>query len=153
MACTNTNILKNGGFRRGLAPWTGIGIKRVKNPVYANDASVLLKTGSVLKQTQPLNIQRGCAYYFYFRLLNATPAGANGSLFATVAYRDKNGKILRSTPLYIIVPKATKLAFKPYFNIVPPPPAATRSVTAVFSNVQGSIFVDYIRLAAHVVEK
>jgi hypothetical protein len=152
MACTNTNILKNGGFRRGVAPWTGTQLRRVKNPVYANDASMLLTTGSVLKQAQPLTIQRGCAYYFYFRLLNVTPNGANGSLYATVAYRDKNGKILRSTPLYIIVSKAIKLAFKPYFNIVPPPPAATKFVTAVFSNVKGTIFVDYIRLAAHVVE-
>jgi hypothetical protein len=151
MACPNTNILKNGGFRQGLTSWTGTNIRRVKNPVYKNDFSVLIKTGSVLKQSQPLHIQQGCAYYFYFRLLNATSAGAQASLFATVAYRDKNGKILRSTPLQVLVPKASKLAFKSYFTIVPPPPAQTKLISVSFSGVQGTVFVDYIRLAAHAV--
>ncbi|MCH5584152.1 hypothetical protein MK805_04120 [Shimazuella sp. AN120528] len=151
MACTNTNILANGGFRQGLAPWTGINIKRVANPVYKGDASVLLQNGSVLKQKQPITIQKGCAYYFYFRLLNATTGGRTANLFATVVYLDRNGKILRSTPLQILLPKASKLAFKPYFDIVPPPPSATRSVAVSFSGVKGKIFVDYIRLAAHTV--
>jgi hypothetical protein len=151
MACTNTNILVNGGFRQGLAPWTGTDVKRVKNPVYKDDASVLLRTGSVLKQRQPLTIQKGCAYYFYFRLLNATAGGAQAKLFATVTYLNGNGKILRSTPLQILLPRAQKLAFKPYFNIVPPPPAATKKVAVSFSGVRGAIFVDYIRLAAHTV--
>jgi hypothetical protein len=151
MACNNTNILVNGGFRQGLAPWTGINVKRVKNPVYKNDYSVLLRTGSVLKQKQRLTIQRGCAYYLYFRLLNVTAAGAQANLFATVAYLDQNGRILRSTPLQIILPRATRLAFKPYFNIVPPPPAQTKSVSVSFSGVRGTIYVDYIRLAAHTI--
>lgn len=149
MACTNTNILVNGGFRQGLAPWTGTDVKLIKNPVYKDDWSVLLQTGSILKQKQPLVIQKGCAYYFYFRLLNATAGGAQASLFATVAYLDGKGNILRSTPLLIILPKAGKLAFKPYFDIVPPPPAATKKVTVSFSGVKGTVFVDYIRLAAH----
>jgi hypothetical protein len=151
MACTNTNIIVNGGFRRGLAPWTGTNLKIVKNPVYKNDFSMLLRTGSVLKQRQTLTIQKGCAYYLYFRLLNATPGGVEANLFATVSYLDRNGNSIRSTPLQIILPRAKKLAFKPYFNIVPPPPAQTRSVSVVFSNVKGTVFVDYIRLAAHTV--
>lgn len=151
MACTNTNILVNGGFRLGLTPWTGNNVKRVKNPVYSGDASVLLRTGSVLKQRQPLNIQKGCAYYFYFRLLNATSRGRKANLFATVAYLNESGRILRSTPLQILLPRARKSAFKPYFNIVPPPPAATKKVAVSFSGVKGTIFVDYIRLAAHTV--
>lgn len=151
MACSNTNILVNGGFRRGLAPWTGTNVKVVPNPVYKGDSSVLFKTGSVLKQVRPIEIQSGCAYYLYFRLLNASPANVQGKLYATVSYLDSRGKILRSTPLLIQLPKATKLVFKPYFNIVPPPSSATKDVTVVFSGVQGNIFVDYIRLAAHTV--
>ncbi|WP_028775600.1 hypothetical protein [Shimazuella kribbensis] len=151
MACTNTNIIVNGGFRTGLAPWTGTNVKIVKNPVYKNDSSALLRTGSVLKQRQALTIQKGCAYYLYFRLLNVTPSGLNANLFATVSYLDNHGNIIRSTPLQIILPRAKKLAFKSYFNIVPPPPAQTRSVSVVFSSVKGTVFVDYIRLAAHTV--
>jgi hypothetical protein len=151
MGCTNTNILVNGGFRRGLAPWTGSNVKLVKNPVYKGDASVLLRTGSILKQRQPLNTQKGCAYYFYFRLLNATSGGRTANLFATVIYLNDSGKILRSTPLQILLPKARKLAFQPYFTIVPPPPAATKKVAVSFSGVKGTVFVDYIRLAAHTV--
>jgi hypothetical protein len=149
MACSNTNILVNGGFRQGLAPWTGTKIKRLPNPVYKGDSSVLLTNGSILKQTRPLRISPGCAYYLYFRLLNVSTSNVQANLFATVAYLDQNGKILRSTPLQVQPPKARKLAFNSYFDIVPPPPAATKSVLVVFSGVTGSIFVDYIRLAAH----
>jgi hypothetical protein len=151
MACSNTNVLVNEGFRQGLAPWTGTNIKVVPNPVYNGDSSVLLTTGSVLKQKRPLQVEKGCAYYLYFRVLNASPASARANFFATVSYLDNNGKILRSTPLLVLLPRATALKFKSYFSIVPPPPKKTRYVSVVFSGVKGRIFVDYIRLASHVV--
>lgn len=149
MTYLNTNILVNGGFRLGLAPWTGTNIKRVQNPVNKEDYSVLLRNGSVLKQKRPLTISPGCAYYLYFRLLNASARNVQANLFATVVYLDGKGNILRSTPLDIKPPAQSKLQFKAYFEIVPPPPIATKSVAVVFSDVTGSIFVDYICLAAH----
>ncbi|SFJ31999.1 hypothetical protein [Thermoflavimicrobium dichotomicum] len=154
MTCSNKNILLNGGFRQGLRPWEGKNIKRVQNPVVSGDASLLLGSSSsepsVLKQRiQTDHLESSCAYYLYFRLLNASPNQYRPTIFATVVYFDSHGKWLRATPLMITLPQPKALRFSPYFTIVPSPPKGTRSISVVFSLNKGKVFVDYIRLASH----
>ncbi|MBA4494953.1 hypothetical protein ACFO25_01755 [Paenactinomyces guangxiensis] len=154
MPCSNRNLLVNGGFSRGLVPWTGSNINRLPNPVYGNDFAVLMgKAGtnerSVLKQTVPGPFEQECSYYLYFRVLNVTPQGSQARLFAAVAYLDRNQEIIRSTPLLILPPQARELKWFPYFTIVPPPPANARNASVIFLLQAGVLFVDYIRLASH----
>lgn len=153
MACSGRNILINGGFQRGTAPWTGKRIHRMKNPLRAGDYSMWMgatNTGddSVLKQTVYGPFEKGCSYYLYFRLLNVTPPKDKTVLYATVAYLNANRQIIRSTPL-LIHPPHQGMRWYSYFNIVPPPPLKTRFVSVVFLLKKGLLFVDYIRLASH----
>ncbi|MBA4600884.1 hypothetical protein [Thermoactinomyces mirandus] len=155
MACSGRNLLKNGGFRRGVAPWRGRRIRRLNNPLRSGDYSIFMsavRTGAdaVLQQTVYAPFERGCAYYLYFRLLNVTPSESRTDLYATVAYLNKNHRIIRSTPLLIRPPVQTHNWYS-YFTIVPPPPRGTRMVSVVFLLGNGSLFVDYIRFASHVI--
>ncbi|SEN23885.1 hypothetical protein [Lihuaxuella thermophila] len=150
MACSNRNLLLNSRFLQGLPPWTGGNIKIVRNPVSRNDLAVLMRAGnpnanSVLKQTVYGPFERGCAYYLYFRVLNLTPA----RLFATVSYQDINGNIIRSTPLFILLGKESRLKWEPYFTIVPPPPDNVHRASVVLLLTSGTVLADNIVLASH----
>jgi len=153
MACSGRNLLKNGGFTRGIAPWTGTRIRRLKNPLRSGDYSIFMSAArngadAVIKQTVYGPFERGCAYYLYFRLLNMTPPESRTDLYATVAYLDKNRRIINSTPLLVKPPYQTK-SWYPYFSIVPTPPRGTATISVVFLLANGSLFVDYISLASH----
>lgn len=152
MACSNKNLLMNSKFRQGLSFWTGGNIKLVKNPL-KNDLAVLMKAtkpnvSSVLKQTVNGPFEQGCAYHLHFRILNLTPSPSNARLFATVSYLNKNGNIIRSTPLLILLPKLTVFKWVPYFNIVPPPSENVHQASVVFYLTSGTVLVDYIELSS-----
>jgi len=152
MACSSRNLLINGGFRRGLAPWTGKHIQRTKNPLKKNDWSVKMNAdrgAAVLKQKVNGPFEQGCAYYLHFRSYNITPTGQKAVLFATVSYLDAGGRIIRSTPMQIILPEGKQAKWFSYFTIVPPPPQNAKSLSVVFWLTSGSLFVDYIRIASH----
>ncbi|WP_143085182.1 hypothetical protein [Planifilum fulgidum] len=103
---------------------------------------------AALKQTVSGPFERGCAYYLYFRLLNVTPPSSRAEIYATVAYLDKNRRILNSTPLLVRPPRQTK-SWYPYFSIVPTPPRGTAMLSVVFLLAKGTLFVDYISVASH----
>jgi hypothetical protein len=154
VTCSNRNILLNGGFRRGLAPWVIQNSNRVRNPIYQGDASMLMGispfTRSVVKQKIQTSVfEHQCAYYLYFRVYNDSPIRIKVQLFATVVYLDRRGNTLRTTPLMITLPQAKNRRFSPYFVIVPSPPKETHSISVSFFLPQGRVYVDYIRLAAH----
>ncbi|MBH8585034.1 hypothetical protein [Thermoactinomyces sp. CICC 10520] len=153
MACSGRNILINGGFQKGSAPWTGKRIRRMKNPLRAGDYSMWMgatRAGgdSILKQTIRGPFERGCAYYLYFRLLNVTPPQSKAELYAAVAYLNEKRQMIRSTPLLIRPPYLGNKWYS-YFTIVPSPPLNARYVSVVFLLRKGLLFVDYIRLASH----
>ncbi|MBA4541303.1 MULTISPECIES: hypothetical protein [Thermoactinomyces] len=152
MPCTNRNLLKNGNFRSGIFPWTGTGIKWVKNPFQEGDVSVLMKGSAtnhaVLKQTIPGEFEEECSYYLNFRVLNVTSGGGEAILYAAVSYLDGRKNLIRTTPL-LIEPPAGSSSWYSYFSIVPPPPAKTRFATVVFLLAKGELLVDYIRFASH----
>lgn len=155
MACSRRNLLGNGGFQKGIAPWQGNRIRRLRNPLRPGDYSMFMsatRTGAdaVLQQTVYGPFERGCAYYLYFRLLNVTPPESRTDLYATVAYLNRNRQIIRSTPMLIKPPHQTSDWYS-YFTIVPPPPRGTSTALVVFLLENGSLFVDYIRLASHAI--
>jgi hypothetical protein len=152
MACSGKNLLKNGGFTRGIAPWTGTRIRRMKNPLRPGDYSLFMSATrsrpAALKQTVSGPFEQGCAYYLYFRLLNVTPPTSQAEIYATVAYLDKNRRIINSTPLLVRPPRRLK-SWYPYFSIVPTPPRGTAMLSVVFLLASGTLFVDYISIASH----
>lgn len=152
MTCSNRNLLRNGGFRKGLAPWYGIRIKRVPNPIYKNDWSVIMDArnkAAVLAQKVQGTFEHKCAYYLYFRSYNITPKNQKALLYAVVSYLDAKGKTLRTTPLQINPSRRNRKQWSSYFTIVPPPPRNTKSINVVFLLKSGILYVDYIRIASH----
>jgi hypothetical protein len=152
MPCTNRNLLKNGSFRSGISPWTGMGINRVNNPFQPGDFSILMKSSAannaVLKQSIQGPFEEDCAYYLNFRVLNVTPPGNEAVLYAAVSYLNRKKNLIRTTPL-LIKPPARTSDWYSYFSIVPPPPRGTRFATVVFLLAKGNLLVDYIRFASH----
>jgi hypothetical protein len=152
MTCSGINLVKNGDFQQGLNFWSGTGVILANHIVRRGNVSALLKKGSVLRQQQRIQAEKGCAYYLYFRLFNVTPASLQAKLFATVTYLDEQDRILRTTPLEVQPHINRKNQFQSFFNIVPPPPSATRKFSIKISVEAGVIFLDYIRFSSHVVE-
>ncbi len=153
MTCSRRNLIRNGGFQRGVAPWRGTRIRRLKNPLRSGDYSMFMSAArngadAVLQQRVNGPFESGCAYYLYFRLLNVTPLESRTDLYAAVAYLNRNGQIIRSTPMLVKPPYQTPDWYS-YFTIVPPPPQGTAMVSVVFLLENGSLFVDYVRLASH----
>ncbi|WP_124727189.1 hypothetical protein [Staphylospora marina] len=147
MPCSYRNLLKNSGFTRGLAPWTGSGIMRIHNPLREGDWAVLMNSpGDILKQIVQGPFETGCAYYLYFRALNLSGPGAE--FFATVAWLDAGKRIIRSTPLQILPPRTGNKWYS-YFSIVPPPPRRAAYASVSFYHRAGAVLVDYIRLSSH----
>lgn len=141
----------NSKFREGLSSWTGGNIKLVKNPANQNDFAVLMEAekpnvSSVLKQTVFGPFEQGCAYHLSFRIWKLTPSPSNARLIATVSYLNGNGKIIRSTPLFILLPK-TAWKWVPYFAIVPPSPENVHHASVVFYLPSGTVLVDNIKLS------
>lgn len=153
MACSRRNLLVNGGFQRGIAPWRGNRIRRLKNPLRSGDYSIFMSavrtgTGAVLYQTIDGPFEEECAYYLYFRLLNGTPPESRTGFYAAATCLDRNGKMIRTTPMIIKPPYQTTDWYS-YFTIIPPFPRGTAMVSVVFLLENGSLFVDYVRLASH----
>ncbi|PTX53900.1 hypothetical protein C8P63_12518 [Melghirimyces profundicolus] len=149
MSCPRRNILPNGGFQKGLSPWKGRGVRLVANPVRKGDTSLAMKAGSLAYQNISGPFRSNCAYYLYFRVFNNRRTPRPPQLFATVAYLDKNKRLLRSTPVLVEVPSPRDPQFASYFTIVPPPPAATKYLSVIFSVRRGWILVDYVSVTAH----
>lgn len=154
MPCSNRNLLKNGNFRRGQQPWRGRNIHLSDNPLRENDFSMAMGNlngarESILFQVVPGPFERGCAYYLYFRVLNRSPRNVQPRLTAVVSYLNSAGSILRTTPLLVLPPHEQPQRFTSYFTIVPPPSVSTRSMVVVFFVNRGTVYVDYIRVAAH----
>lgn len=151
MACSNRNIIINGDFYSRIKPWKGKQIQRVRNPQIPSDYSILMgnRTGSaesILSQQRRVVLEKNCAYYLTFRMINVSPKHLPARFFATVAYLDAQGKLIRSTPLLLTPPEANR--YKPYFSIVPPPPRKAHQVKVVFWLQQGRIYIDMIRLVS-----
>lgn len=154
MACSNRNLLINGGFRYGLAPWKGKRIKRVHNPFDKKDWSIRMDARSgpaLLVQKVKGPFEQKCAYYLYFRSYHISPNKKQSLLYAIVSYLDARGNIIRSTPLQINQTRSNRKQWSSYFTIVPPPPRQARSLNVVFWLKSGILYVDYIRIASHVV--
>lgn len=154
MACSNRNLLLNGGFRTGVHPWKGRNAARIANPLVPGDFSLAMgknpQKNSLLYQTVPGPLEKGCAYYLYFRVLNRSRANVQPWLIASVAYLNAKRRLLRTTPLFLKPPRRSPVdVFHPYFTIVPPPPDRTRFLTVVFTSDRGTVLVDYIRIASH----
>jgi len=124
----------------------------MKNPLRPGDYSLFMSATrsrpAALKQTVSGPFEQGCAYYLYFRLLNVTPPTIQAEIYATVAYLDKNRRIINSTPLLVRPPRRLK-SWYPYFSIVPTPPRGTAMLSIVFLLASGTLFVDYISIASH----
>lgn len=147
MACSNTNILPNGGFK-GLSPWKGHGIRLVPNPIWAGDTSVRMEKGSLLYQNVSGRFDPRCSYYLYFRVYHPNPGQPSPKLLVSVAYLDNRKHLIRSTPLLLNVPHKRPSRFISYFTIVPRPPVSTRYVSVIFISRQGTVLVDYISVVA-----
>jgi hypothetical protein len=153
MTCSNRNLLVNGEFKNGLSPWVGSGIKHVKSPINPNDAAVWMPgPGSYLHQVVKGAFETRCAYYLYFRVLNAGAKGKPTQITATVSYLNAGGRLLRSTPVSIKPPAALSRKWFAYYTIVPPPPPETRFVVVNLRINEGALFVDSLRLASHEVK-
>jgi hypothetical protein len=83
----------------------------------------------------------------YVRILKLTPSTSNARLIATVSYLNGKGKIIRSTPLFILLPK-TAGKWVPYFAIVPPAPENVHHASVVFYLPSGKVLVDNIELSS-----
>ncbi len=158
MACSNRNLLVNGGFRRGVSPWKGKNAFRIPNPLVKGDYSVVmganLRENSLIYQTVPGPLEKGCAYYLYFRVLNRSLANVQPRLIASVAYLNSKKRLLRSTPVIVLPPRRSRIdVFHPYFTIVPPPPSQTRYLSVIFITDRGTVLVDYISIASHDIVK
>lgn len=154
MACSHRNLIVNGDFRARLAPWTGTQIRRVRNPENKNDFSVAMgtpngKKQSVLSQRIKAKLEPGCAYYLTFRIINDSPDHISARFYATVAYLNSKGKLIRSTPLFLIPPELPRKKYRSYFSIVPPPPKNASQLKVVFWLQQGFVYIDTIRLGSH----
>ncbi|SFS31282.1 hypothetical protein [Marininema halotolerans] len=148
MTCASPNLLSNGGFRRGFTSWRGKGIHLAKNPLRPNDKSVRISPRGRLIQTVNGKFNRTCAYYLYFRLLNANPPTAKPALFAVVSWLNSKKRVLRTTPLLVLPPRPAKLRFTSYFTIVPPPPVGTTAMSVLFLNGSAPLFIDFISVLA-----
>lgn len=158
MACSNRNLLVNGGFRRGVFPWKGKNVYRIPNPLVKGDYSVVmganLKKHSLMYQTVPGPLESGCAYYLYFRVLNRSLVNVQPRLIVSVAYLNSKKRLLRSTPLIVLPPRRSNIdVFHPFFTIVPPPPSQTRYLSVIFITDRGTVLVDYISIASHEITK
>lgn len=154
MACSHRNLIVNGDFQVKLAPWTGKQIRRVRNPENISDFSVAMgtpsgKKQSVLSQQIRTKLESGCAYYLTFRIINDSPDHISARFYATVAYLDTRGKLIRSTPLFLTPLELPRKKYRPYFSIVPPPPKNAAQIKVVFWLQQGFVYIDTIRLGSH----
>lgn len=154
MPCSNINLLKNGNFNFGQKPWAGRNIHLTANPLKSNDFSMAMgnlngEKESMLFQTVTGPFERGCAYYLYFRVLNRSPRNVQPRLVAAVSYLNSRGVRLGTTPLLVLPPHRQPQRFTSYFTIVPPPTLSARSMVVVFYVNEGTVFVDYVRVASH----
>ncbi|PTM58502.1 hypothetical protein [Desmospora activa] len=148
MSCSKRNILSNGNFTKGLAPWRGRKIRLVPNPLKKGDTSLAMRGNSILYQNVRTNVRPGCVYNLRFRIFNNRPSVKPPRLFATVSYLDGRKRLLRSTPVLVEPPHPAIPQFTSFFTIVPPGPAATRFISVVFSLNRGSLLIDYISISA-----
>jgi hypothetical protein len=140
-------MLRNGNFRLSVAPWRGRGIRLVPNPVRRGDTSLAMGNNSYLYQNIQTNIERGCAHYLQFRIFNNRPSVVPPQLIASVAYLDRQRRLLQSTPVLVEPPYPATPQFTSFFTIVPPPPLATRTISVVFLLRRGSVLIDYVSVA------
>lgn len=149
MTCKSGNLLQNSDFRRGLSPWRGTGIKVIKNPIIPKDYALLMNArtkDALVFQKRHFSPKISCAYYLYFRVFHAPKKRRNADFWAVVTYSDNRGRPIKTTPLLLKIPPSTSNRFQDYFVIVPPPPAKTRTIMAIFVLKNGLLLLDTIRL-------
>lgn len=156
VACSHKNLIVNGDFRSRLYPWTGKRIMHVRNPLNELDYSVLMEAPnthkqSILSQRMQVKPEEKCAYHLTFRIINVSPNHLPIRFYAIVAYLDKKGRLIRSTPLLLTLPEQSLKKYKPYFSIIPPPPNRTEQCKVVFLLLQGRLFIDMIRFVSYTV--
>lgn len=132
MNCPQRNILKNGGFQSGLSSWQGKGVQLAPNPIRRGDVSVRLENEGLLYQYVPGPFRSNCSYYLYFRIYNNRRSLKPPLVLVSVAYMDRNKKLLRTTPVLVEPPYTQEAHFSSYFSIVPPPPVATQYTAVIF---------------------
>lgn len=158
--CSKKNLVYNGDFKNGLDRWSGKNIKLLDDPVSKGDSCILLGNKNTiynpnnvctLRQDITGTFENGCAYYLYYNLMHAILLEPSDLFFATVAYRDNKGRILNSTPVYII-PSHTTLRWFEYYSIVPPFPPRTSIISVSFMLRGGMMYIDDIRLASQTIK-
>lgn len=148
MNCPRRNILQNGNFQKGLAPWRGRNIRLVANPVVSGDVSMEIENGGLLYQYIPGTFRRDCGYYLHFRIFNNRRTPKPPRVFASVAGLDQRKRLLRTTPVLVEPPYTREPHFTSYVTIVPPPPVGTKYLAVIFQVHKGLVLVDYVSVSA-----
>lgn len=160
MPCSNKNIVKNGTFADGLANWSGSHMKLVNDPLHEGLSCVLLGNKNTfynngisctLKQYIQGPFEQGCAYYLHYKLMHAYVLEPKDRFYATVAYLDAKGRIITSTPVYII-PNHMTLRWSPYYNIVPPAPYNAKSLSVSFMLRGGMMYLGSVELKSETIK-